>query len=485
MFDELARVLRPGGRIALLDVARPERALMRAGHSVYLGHVAPLIGSLLSDRSAYHYLPRSAWLYLPEPRPMLAQLRRAGFARPVERRLLVRRDHPAPTPRPAGNADERTPTSPLIVPAHQAPTPPPGWSPGLSPARPGTGVDLLAVGGASSALLWRREGLGLAGRGRALRIPLGKGLAEEAGPERALEVLASIKVEDDLGLTGCGPLALGALPFDRRRCRRPCRRRHRRDRGTMTGLRWLPPPSLPSAPAPAVRDHPVRHETSARPGRPSDYTHLIGSWLVSVRSSPPTGASPQVGARPFRPSAAAASTRWSWPARGSLVEANRPFVPRRHPATALLAVPDAHGLCDHARLRRRQPRSCSSSRQGRRRDAAIRWRAGQVTRARRGGGRRRLIGQPCSPRPRTARSTAWSSTKWRPPCGRSAGRSTCRRSPRSQGAAQRVSHPGDPHRAARLEGDGNADRPSTWSPGLHPTPGRGGHTDRGRVGLSA
>jgi menaquinone-specific isochorismate synthase len=78
------------------------------------------------------------------------------------------------------------------------------------------GVDLLAVGGTSSALLWRREGLGVAGRGRALRIPLRKGLGETAAPEWVLEVLSAIKVEDDLGLTGCGPLALGALPFDRR-----------------------------------------------------------------------------------------------------------------------------------------------------------------------------------------------------------------------------------------------------------------------------
>jgi menaquinone-specific isochorismate synthase len=78
-----------------------------------------------------------------------------------------------------------------------------------------SGLDLMAVGGSTTAVLWQRDGLGLAGRGRALRIPLRKGLGEAAAPERALEILSAIKVEDDLALSGCGPLALGALPFDR------------------------------------------------------------------------------------------------------------------------------------------------------------------------------------------------------------------------------------------------------------------------------
>jgi demethylmenaquinone methyltransferase/2-methoxy-6-polyprenyl-1,4-benzoquinol methylase len=86
VFAELARILRPGGRIALLDVARPENRLMRAGHSVYLGHIAPLIGGLLSDKTAYRYLPRSL-AYLPPAATVLDQLASAGFIR-AERRLL-------------------------------------------------------------------------------------------------------------------------------------------------------------------------------------------------------------------------------------------------------------------------------------------------------------------------------------------------------------------------------------------------------------
>ncbi|MCU1377172.1 MAG: menaquinone biosynthesis methyltransferase, partial [Acidimicrobiales bacterium] len=46
---ELARVVRPGGRIALLEVAEPPNPILRVGHGVYFGKVVPRIGALLSD----------------------------------------------------------------------------------------------------------------------------------------------------------------------------------------------------------------------------------------------------------------------------------------------------------------------------------------------------------------------------------------------------------------------------------------------------
>lgn len=85
-FDELARVVRPGGRIALLEVAEPPNPILRIGHGVYFGHVVPRVGALLSDAAAYRYLPKSV-AYLPSPDDMMSSLRAAGFA-DAERRLL-------------------------------------------------------------------------------------------------------------------------------------------------------------------------------------------------------------------------------------------------------------------------------------------------------------------------------------------------------------------------------------------------------------
>ena len=85
-FRECARVIRPGGRVSLLDVGVPHNRLIRFGNSIYFGRVVPWIGGLLSDGPAYRYLPKSV-AYLPDRSDLVAGLRAAGFADAVHHQL--------------------------------------------------------------------------------------------------------------------------------------------------------------------------------------------------------------------------------------------------------------------------------------------------------------------------------------------------------------------------------------------------------------
>ena len=86
-FAELARVIRPGGRISLLDAAEPENAVLRRGHRIYFQKIVPRIGGLLSDRAAYTYLPRSL-AYMPAWSDLKRQLFAAGFV-DIERQVFL------------------------------------------------------------------------------------------------------------------------------------------------------------------------------------------------------------------------------------------------------------------------------------------------------------------------------------------------------------------------------------------------------------
>lgn len=77
---EMQRVLRPGGRLVILEFAPPANALVRFGYRLYTERMLPLLGRLISrDRvGAYKYLPHSIRTF-EKTAGMLARLRGVGF----------------------------------------------------------------------------------------------------------------------------------------------------------------------------------------------------------------------------------------------------------------------------------------------------------------------------------------------------------------------------------------------------------------------
>jgi demethylmenaquinone methyltransferase / 2-methoxy-6-polyprenyl-1,4-benzoquinol methylase len=74
---EMARVVRPGGRVVVLEITAPER--LRAAHGVWFDRVVPRLGRVVGgDGDAYAYLPASARRF-PPPRELAARMAGAGL----------------------------------------------------------------------------------------------------------------------------------------------------------------------------------------------------------------------------------------------------------------------------------------------------------------------------------------------------------------------------------------------------------------------
>jgi demethylmenaquinone methyltransferase/2-methoxy-6-polyprenyl-1,4-benzoquinol methylase len=74
---ELRRVVRPGGRLGVLEITRPS-GILRPFYSLWFDRVVPLLGRILPGGEAYTYLPASVRRF-PGPDELAAALRAAGF----------------------------------------------------------------------------------------------------------------------------------------------------------------------------------------------------------------------------------------------------------------------------------------------------------------------------------------------------------------------------------------------------------------------
>ncbi len=84
---EMARVVRPGGTVVVLELGRPRGVLLRAVYETYFHRILPRVAALLSHKDAYTYLPDSVAAF-HSPEEVAAMMARAGLEE-VRFRLLM------------------------------------------------------------------------------------------------------------------------------------------------------------------------------------------------------------------------------------------------------------------------------------------------------------------------------------------------------------------------------------------------------------
>jgi demethylmenaquinone methyltransferase/2-methoxy-6-polyprenyl-1,4-benzoquinol methylase len=75
---EMARVVRPGGRVVVLEITTPERPPLSWFFRLWFDRIVPLLGRLAGDPDAYSYLPSSVRRF-PGPRDLGAAMAQAGL----------------------------------------------------------------------------------------------------------------------------------------------------------------------------------------------------------------------------------------------------------------------------------------------------------------------------------------------------------------------------------------------------------------------
>lgn len=84
---ELARVVKPGGRVAILELSEPRSGILGPLARFHVHHVVPFVGGLLSGSNEYRYLQKSIAAF-PPPETFAEQMREAGLVN-VEARPLT------------------------------------------------------------------------------------------------------------------------------------------------------------------------------------------------------------------------------------------------------------------------------------------------------------------------------------------------------------------------------------------------------------